>query len=279
VSLAHPDSLVLRGLRHTDLAAAHRLSAAMSWPHRLEDWRLLRLLGQGLAACNGAGELLGTTMWWRFGASACTLGMVLVASSQQGRGIGRRLMQAALEQIGPRALMLNATAAGLALYQKLGFHPAGVVVQHQGVLAAAPEAAGTRAARPSDRAALLALDTLAFGAARGALLDRLLHDGDCRVIEAEGVVTGFAFRRRFGRGELVGPVVAADEAGAIALVAASLRPGFQRIDIAADATGLGAWLARAGLPAVDTVTTMTRGGWPARAGLARRFALATQATG
>jgi GNAT superfamily N-acetyltransferase len=279
VILAPASRLVLRGLHHGDLAAAQRLSAAMSWPHRLEDWRLLRLLGQGLAACNSAGELVGTIMWWKFGASAHTLGMVLVASTQQGMGIGRRLMQAALEQVGPRALMLNATTAGLALYQKLGFHPVGLVSQHQGVLATAPQAGGTRAARTDDRAAVLALDARAFGAPRAALLDRLLREGACEVVEAAGRVSGFAIRRRFGRGEVIGPVVAVDEADAIALVAASLRPGFQRIDIVTEATALAAWLSRAGLPRVDTATTMTRGDWPAGAGTVRRLALANQAQG
>jgi GNAT superfamily N-acetyltransferase len=277
------DTLVLRALHPADLPAAHRLSASLPWPHRLEDWQALLRYGQGLAACDGQGVLVGTTLWWRYGAAAGSVGMVLVDGARQGMGIGRRLMQAALHQIGPRALMLNATEAGLALYEKLGFRIAARVCQHQGLIGAVPgsePAAGRiRPAEAADRAAILALDACGLGAERGDFVLNLLGFGACCVVESEGAITGFALRRSFGRGEVIGPMVAACEADAIALVAASLRPGFQRIDIDAGATGLAAWLVQAGLPWTDTATTMYRGAWGKTDPGAIRFALASQAMG
>ncbi len=264
-------ALTLRDLHPRDLAAAHRLSASIPWPHRLEDWRVMLAAGHGLAACGPNGRLLGTTLWWNYGAAA-TIGMVLVDPAHQGQGIGRRLMVAVLERTGARALMLNATIAGMALYRRLGFHPTGRIAQHQGVLSAFE---CTNAIEAPDLPSLQALDARAFGAERPGFYANLTDFTAIRLADSPG----FALRRRFGRGEVIGPVVAASETDAIALVGASLRPGFQRIDIPADATTLAAWLTAAGLPQVDLATTMIRGEWPKSSNGLYRFALATQAQG
>ena len=200
--------------------------------------------------------------------------MVLVGIDRQGLGIGRRLMLAALARLGPRALMLNATPAGLALYRRLGFHESGRIAQHQGIVAAtgAFQAAPARAV---ETLLIQALDADAFGAERHGFYRQL---ADFTAIQRPGI-PGFALHRRFGRGALVGPVIAETEADAIALIAASLRPGFHRIDIPAEAAALAAWLTEAGLPQVDFAITMTRGDWPAGTGTLQRFALATQAQG
>ncbi|MBU6497090.1 MAG: GNAT family N-acetyltransferase [Rhodospirillales bacterium] len=275
-----PELPLLRPLRQSDLAAARRLSAAVDWPHRLEDWRVMRQLGDGVAATTEAGVLIGTALWWEFGSTASSLGMVLVRADWQGRGVGRALMQAGLRHIGPRGLMLNATDAGLALYRKLGFRPVGVVAQHQGVLRAPPPSrAETRRAQPADHAALIALDAQAFGAPRASALAQLFRDGVCHLVEKAGQITGFAIRRRFGLGQAVGPVVAANERDAISLIGACLATGFLRIDIADEWAELAGWLNGAGLSRVGTVTTMIRGDWPARGGAAHRFALVNQGIG
>jgi hypothetical protein len=55
----------LRPLQGSDLPAAHRLSQAAAWPHRIEDWWLLYELGTGVVACDASGEAIGTAMAWR----------------------------------------------------------------------------------------------------------------------------------------------------------------------------------------------------------------------
>ena len=99
------------------------------------------------------------------------------------------------------------------------------------------------------------------------------------MVESDGAIVGFAIARAFGRGRVIGPLVAGDEADAIALAAAAATPGFLRMDIPAEATQLAQWLGAAGLPVVDTVTTMVRGEWPATSTASRRFALTSQALG
>ncbi len=240
----------------------------------------MHTLGAGLVAADGAGEILGTAMWWPYGAGAATLGMVLVATGQQGKGIGRALMRAAMETVGARALMLHSTEAGQRLYESLGFRAIGAIHQHQGNFAAASRpAASVRAFEPGDRQALLALDAAAFGAPRQALLDRLLRVGSAVVLETASGVAGFAIRRTSGRGQTVGPLVALGEEDAISLVAALAAPGVLRVDIPADAARLARWLSEAGLSRVDGATTMVRGTWRERSPSPRGFALVSQALG
>jgi predicted N-acetyltransferase YhbS len=272
-------TIALRRLEAADLEAAHRLSAEAAWPHRLEDWRLFHALGNGVVACDETAAIVGTAMAWHYGARAGTLGMFLVPPAQQGRGIGRRLMQSLLDEAGARNLMLNATAAGLRLYAASGFGVIGAIRQLHGQCRPLSGATAARLLQRDDHAALHALDETAFGAPRTALLDRLIEDGDAVVIGAPQAVTGFAIRRKFGRGEVIGPVVAATERDAFALVAALVVPGFLRIDVPVTATRLLARLTGAGLVDAGGATIMIRGAWPASPPRARRFALVSQALG
>ncbi len=264
--------MTLRALDARDIPALHALSAGVGWPHRARDCAMLLALGQGIAACGADGAIHGTAMRWDWSDDCATIGMVLVAPAHQGKGLGRQLMQALLESKPGRAVMLNATLAGLALYEKLGFRPIGLIHQHQGMVSSWPESPADPG--PATSAALTALDRAAFGAARPGLIDRLVAEADIRATPR-----AFAARRAFGRGETIGPVVAETEAEAIALVAGLLRPGFQRIDIPAEAATLGAWLTQAGLLIADRVTVMIRGNWPAADAKRRRFALASHALG
>jgi GNAT superfamily N-acetyltransferase len=276
----------LRPVHAGDLAAMHGLTQQMSWPHRAEDCAQLLALGDGIAAVDPVYDTIGVGLRWSFG-EVGTIGMVLVAAERQGRGIGRALMTALIADSEPRALMLNATAEGLPLYEKLGFVSTGLVRQHQGRLAEGSvlppvPAVPVRRAVPADHTALCALDAAAFGTDRSALIGSLLAGGDAWLVERAGQPTGFAVLRSFGRGMIIGPVVASSEDEAIALVAAAARAapaGVLRVDIAAPAERLAAWLAAAGLPAVDTVTIMRRGNWPATSKGLRRFGLALQAWG
>ena len=85
----------------------------------------------------------------------------------------------------------------------------------------------------------------------------------------------------FGRGVVVGPVVARDAMDAKALVAtlaADHRGSFVRVDVPVT-SGLSPWLEEIGLPHVDDVVSMARGKPPTRAADATLFALSNQSLG
>ena len=104
-----PGPFTLRPLVSDDLAAAHGLSQAVRWPHRLEDWRLMFGLGHGVVAVDAAGTVIGVAMWWPFGPEAATLGMVIVSPDLQRSGLGRRMLDALVAAAGARRIGLVAT--------------------------------------------------------------------------------------------------------------------------------------------------------------------------
>jgi GNAT superfamily N-acetyltransferase len=270
-----------------DLTAIYRLAQQVSWPHRLEDCAQLFRLGAGIVAIDAAGEVIGAGMRWSFGSDVGTIGMVLVTPGRQGRGIGRAVMTALIAESGRRALMLNATVEGQGLYEKLGFVAIGRFRQHQArlterlVLRTGLDVSPRRAVA-ADCEPLCALDAAVFGADRSPLISQLLAAGEAWVIDGAAGLAGFAIRRVFGRGTMIGPVIAPGEDEAISLVAAAAStapPGVLRIDVPTHAERLGAWLTALSIPAVDAVTTMRRGNWPTTQRRPQRFGLALQAVG
>ena len=268
-----------------DLPAAQVLSREVNWPHRLEDWQFVHSVGQGLVAYSGD-QLVGTAMWWSFGDRIARLGMVIVSSTVQRSGIGRALMLNTLDRIADRTVLLSATNEGETLYRQLGFQSIGSLVQHQGASFSAPLVplrAGERI-RPlgrNDLARLVELDAAASGAPRASLIAALIENGEAVVLDDAGEMVGFAFYRRFGRGHVIGPVVARDTASAKALIAhwiGSNAGMFMRIDVPGEA-GLSDWLEELGLARVGNALAMARGTPLQPAGEFHVFGLANQALG
>ncbi|ACI51367.1 GCN5-related N-acetyltransferase [Gluconacetobacter diazotrophicus PA1 5] len=281
-----PSAISLRAMRDTDIEAASLLSKALGWPHRLEDWQFMFAAGHGLVAETPAGELVGTILWWTYGAHDASLGMVIVSGAWQGHGIGRRLMSGARSALPGRTLHLNATPVGIPLYEKLGFSPCGLVEQRQAIAATQPliplpEGMRLRPAGQSDLAALSALDHAATGMARQDLLHALLGAGRGIVVDDGGTIVGYSICRPFGWGNVIGPVIATTDLFASAMIAHWIGSGagqFTRIDVPA-ACGLTAWLDEVGLPRVDTVTTMRTATDREGARGTTVFALCSQALG
>ena len=237
-------------------------------------------IGEVRLARAGDGRTLGVGLWWPFGDTAARLGLVVVSADSQGLGIGRRLVEQLLADAAPRSVTLLATPAGRPLYKRLGFVEVGAVCQHQGEYSGRRHSdPRIRAATPEDRSAVLGLDAAAVGVPRPAVLDHLLTVGRAFVLVEDAKVTGYAIERGFGRGSVVGPVVAATESDAIALFNAAARPGFVRVDWASEATNFGRYLTTCGLALDSESPAMLRGDWPASSAPQRIYALASHALG
>lgn len=265
------------------LAQALTLSLALDWPYRLEDWAFALRLGRGFAV-ESDDRLLGTALWWPFGSDHASAGMIIVAAEAQRQGIGGRLMEALLADAAGRTIILNSTRQGEALYTRLGFTPVGAKHQHQAVLEQAPPPydAPLRAGGAADWTALRLLDRAGSGMDRALLLDALLAVADTMAIERDGQITGYACVRRWGRGVVIGPVIAETATDARALIAAlaARHVGeFVRIDVPS-ASGLSAWLENIiGLPKVDQATAMVLGRAPESDRSATLYALSNQSLG
>ena len=261
------DSIHYRRFTSADIEAAHALTAQLKWPHRAEDWQFVANIGVGFVAERDS-RVIGTLLCWKYGAHTSSLGMVIVSPEHQGYGIGRRLMEMGLEELGPRATILHATEAGRPLYEKLGFAPVGMLDQHQGAALQPPlvELPSRERLRPlgvNDTPRLIELASRASGLDRALVLPPLIDAADGIGLDRDGELIGFALFRRFGRGRAIGPVVAPRDDNAVrakALIGHWLasNPGmFVRVDVPAE-SGLAEWLESLGLTRVDSVVKMLR---------------------
>ncbi|MEO8488737.1 GNAT family N-acetyltransferase [Pseudomonas sp.] len=276
---------VYRPATASDMPAAHALSVHLKWPHREEDWAMVQRTSEGFVA-EQDGEVVGVAFACHQGAYS-SIGLVIVSDQHQGKGIGRRLMNLCLEAAAPRTPILNATESGAPLYASMGFVDFARIQQHQGVpQTPAPmplvKHAQCRVLSLADYPVLIELANAGSGLDRSAVLKDLLPAAEHVVgIEVNGQLTGCALLRRFGRGHIVGPVVAQNLQQAQQLITHALRmiPGaFVRFDILADC-GLAEWLESLGLPCVDRAPRMVLGVPPqSREGI-QQFALVTQAIG
>ncbi len=277
--------ITYRRMTEDDLPAAHGLTQALRWAHRLEDWQFMHRLGTGFVAEEN-GTVIGTGLCWKFGNAYASLGSIIVSPEQQGKGIGRELMNMVLEELGDRSILLCATPAGQLLYEKLGFVPTGTLNQQQGTMQqTAPIAltAGERI-RPvaaGDLQALAALATRALGMPRDEVMAQVLNVAKGVLIEKDGEVLGFSMMRRFGRGHLIGPVVAPDTERAKALIAhwaAAYAGSFVRVDVTGE-SGLSTWVESLGLALMEPGVTMVRGQAPVSDGTVKQYAVLNQAIG
>ena len=300
------EPFALDTLTAADTHACWQLSQALRWPHREADWQQFiswaNAHGAALAV-RADGRLIGCGLAWQWGQEQGSIGMVIVDAAWQRRGIGKRLFKSLLQALEGRDVMLQATAQGRPLYESLGFTAIGQARQFHGHWQPPVEAGPTfslatdeltRPLQPQDLPALLAYDQRERGLTRPALLQALLAQMDaderCAVsMDAHGRLCGYGILRRFGRGWVVGPLLAdgADRAVALVKRLTQERTGdFVRIDLAADTRAFPAphtltqaqaghdrpsaqgnghdadilanWLQAHGLALVDQPTTMIR---------------------
>ena len=247
------EPFALDTLTAADTHACWQLSQALRWPHREADWQQFiswaKAHGAALAV-RADGQLIGCGLAWQWGHEQGSIGMVIVDNAWQRRGIGKRLFKDLLQALEGRDVMLQATAQGRPLYESLGFTAIGQARQFHGHWQPPVEAGPTsslatdeltRLLQPQDLPALLAYDQRERGLTRPALLQALLAQMDaderCAVsMDAHGRLCGYGILRRFGRGWVVGPLLAdgADRAVALVRLLTQERTGdFVRIDLAA----------------------------------------------
>lgn len=194
----------------THLEEAVRLGEAENWPHGFQDWALALSLSQGVVALQGE-RVVGTALATKFG-DVFMLNMIIVAAAYRGRGLGKRMISTALKYVGGSEARLFATEDGKPLYEKFGFVTEKRNFRNEGVVSATTAELDVSTNEPSFDF-LVQMDFAATGMSRSGLLQELVDRGT--VFVAEG---GFAILRKFGRGYLVGPIVAQQRETARALL-------------------------------------------------------------
>lgn len=271
----------------SSLPLLHELAVSVFWPHRARDIELFVNLGRGYIACDEIGRPLGSAMYFPMGDDFAQCGMMVVTPRLQAQGVGRRLLRRILRDCEGRDLRLTATRSGYRLYEMAGFSPVAEITQHQGVarhvtLPEVPKDYTTRDLTADDLPALAALDKAAYGADRLSILEALVEKSSGRVIEVNGEPRGFALSRNFGKGVVIGPIVADDEQSAKRLAAELMAPHegkFLRCDTWNDFEDFRAFLSAVGLGLFDTVTEMYLPNARRSSSAPRLFAMASHSLG
>ncbi|EJL52817.1 putative acyltransferase [Rhizobium sp. CF122] len=265
------DSFEMRiaGIDSADLEQLHALSVSVGWPLRSEDLQLLREVGRGYVALDEIGRLTGSAMWFPHGDDFATIGMVITSPRLQTNGAGRWLMDHVLSDCHGRDLRLNATRAARRLYHSLGFQPVRTIYQCQGIarrpidLITQTEQPEVRRLEGENLAAVVELDAGAFGVSRAALIGKLFAQSIGYGLVRDGRLCAFALCRPFGRGHVIGPVVAETDADAVAVIRQHVfahENQFLRLDTPVESGTFATFLSQSGLTVFDTVLAMSRRG-------------------
>ncbi|MBO4255800.1 GNAT family N-acetyltransferase [Streptomyces griseorubiginosus] len=280
--------LSIRRLSLRDLGACADLSEDRGWPREEHKWSFLLTAGKGYGIDDPEGGLVSACVVTEYGLrdrpDLAAIGMVLVAERHARKGIGRRLMQHVVSEMGSTPLTLHATPYGRPLYEELGFKVTGRAEMLRGHFTPggpAPQGA-TRAATAEDLGAILRLDEEVFGTDRTHIVTRLPAFADrlC-VAEEDGRIVGYAAAWPNMDTHVIGPLIARDTETAKALLASLAahtdRP--LRTDIDVRHEELLAWAKERGLASVALNSVMTYGVPDLPGDWTRRFAPVTVAAG
>jgi GNAT superfamily N-acetyltransferase len=221
--MASTEVLPLAALTERDLAGCMALSAEAGWNQTPDDWTLFMRHGTvfGLPADDGPPVATGAIL--PYAGEFAWVSMVLVTAARRRERIGTGILETCCAELKRRGLVavLDATPAGERVYRPLGFVPQFALTRWQGQGGDAPPPAGVRPMRASELTAAVAIDAAAFGAPR----DFLLRSFFARAPQLAFITTdgaSFALARPGRIATQIGPIIAADEDAAAALLTAAL---------------------------------------------------------
>ncbi len=278
---------------HTvEMSQLQALSIGVGWPHRGADWQHALEVGHGYVALDEIGRVTASSMWFPYGDDFATFGMMITSPRLQANGTAKWLVDRILADCSGRRLRLNSTRQAKRLYKSIGFRQTQIVYQCQGEVGSVPPANPVGAGRElrrleqGDIEAVIALDAPAFGARRADALLRLFERSTCYGLFEGDRLIAYAMRRRFGRGHVVGPVVAFCDEDAMTVIHPHVVANagrFLRLDTHLERGAFANFVQQSGMPIYDTVTTMvttdTAGYGAADIGRPVVYALASQSFG
>ncbi|MCJ0761759.1 GNAT family N-acetyltransferase [Variovorax terrae] len=261
-----------------DVPGGLALSDAAGWNQTADDWRLFVSQGRVFGCRDGAGRLVATAAALPYAGGMGWVAMVLVAQEWRHQGLATALMKRCVAYLQSVSVtpVLDATPAGAPAYERLGFEAGFELARWDGLApAAAPVSPPVREAARDDLAAIRRLDAEASGCDRHLLLaDFLRRDGSRAWMTQDGA--GFVIARQGLRATQLGPLVAADEASALALLQTALTNlrGRVFLDLPERWTTLVAWLAQNGFARQRPFARMALGPAPIASVHDRLFVLA-----
>jgi predicted N-acetyltransferase YhbS len=217
--------MLLRTMTTKDVSAGLTLNRNAGWNQTAADWEcFLQASPKGCFVAELDGQVCGTVATIPFENRFAWIGMVLVDPKHRSKGIGTKLLGAAIQHLDERkipTIKLDATPQGKPLYEKLRFVSEYEIERWTLRRATAGSLAGalqdsSPAISMATLESIFQIDREAFGADRSCLL-KSLHDGAPEftiVTRRAGVLVGYAFGRHGLFADHLGPWMARDHSSA-----------------------------------------------------------------
>lgn len=242
----------VRPLLVSEADACVACAKTIGWSAPREAWAWMLELGLGFGI-DAKGDLAGSVIVFPFGEAFAMVAMMMVRADMQKQGLGRRVLEHARSALpASMGMALYASEEGERLYRPLGFADDGFSVRWEGRIAAPsrlPLGHGLREMVEDDLDAVVALDAVAQGAVRRALVRSLMvRRAAGWVLERGRRIVGFVMGLREEDVLRVGPLVAETDADALALAdAVAPSSGVVRLDVEPGEDALVAWAKARGL--------------------------------
>lgn len=214
-----------------DLVQAIGLSRSEGWNQTEKDWRFLLMNPDNICvAAEQSNKLVGTAAATVHSSKLAWIGMVLVDKDFRGLGIGRKLMINIIDNLKHiDSIKLDATPAGLPLYQKLGF-----IEETNLCRMVNPLNKGLMVIKSDHKPEIikknrfpdiLKLDSKIFGSKRYSLLTSLFQNYPEKafMINRAGLLDGYIFGREGIRYDYIGPVSSFSQESVMSLIAIALN--------------------------------------------------------
>jgi hypothetical protein len=225
--MASTETLHLTRLAEESIPGCMALSAEAGWNQTADDWAMFVRRGTVFGLLDG-GVPVASGAILPYPGDFAWISMVLVTAKRRRERIGTRILETCCAEIMQRGqvAMLDATPAGERVYRPLGFEPTFGLTRWQGQGAAGGDSAklpaGIRPMARDDMPAVVALDVAAFGAQRQFLLENF-SSREPRLAFVTEKGKGFVLARPGRLATQIGPLIAADEDAAAALLSAALN--------------------------------------------------------
>ncbi len=206
-------------LADLDFAAACTAAEGWATQTRAEFEGYLTHDARGCLIAQVAGQPAGICVATWYGAAGC-LGELIVTPRMRGRGIGRQLVEHALEYLrsrGALSVFLDGVLAAVPLYERIGFQKVCRSLRFRRAGRSEPSGESRQILPRSDRCVrpmqsrdldrVCEMDAPAFGAGRRFLIERRLcvYPDLCWVAESGGELEGFILGRRGNGLAALGP--------------------------------------------------------------------------
>lgn len=251
--MASTEALDVRPIDAAVSEAVWPLSVEAGWNQNLADWRFMLGAGRGFGCVGPDGRWHASSLVLPLGQKLAWISMVLVTKDRRRGGVGTGLLKRCIEEVRSAGAVagLDATEQGRPIYLPLGFHDLYAIARWHfdaaGDVVQPPAGVAVRALGPADLPRLALYDRPLTGMERPSILAHLAlrQPGRAWIAEdAAGKTVGYVLGREGRVATSLGPVVADNEAIALALIskAAAAAPGPFIIDVPVAHRAVRAWL-------------------------------------